>query len=103
MVANCWVCRKDDPHCGEALLRPLLTNLKRRRVVQDCPTSCQELQSRSDHGFASTSPRAGITVRITSIIAAVNAAQGTARNPARHQRPMLDPRGQLLRNSRKAR
>ena len=48
MVANCWVCRKDDPHCGEALLRPLLTNLKRRRVVQDCPTSCQELQSRSD-------------------------------------------------------
>ena len=28
--------------------RPLLANVKRRRAVQDCPTSCQELQSRSD-------------------------------------------------------
>ena len=48
MVAYCCVCRKDDPHCGKELLRPLLASLKRRRAVEDCPGSCQELQNRSD-------------------------------------------------------
>ena len=80
MAEHCWVCRKDDPHCGEALLRPLLASLKRRRAVQDCPTSCQELQSRSDQVWVRFYlPCAGITARITSITAAVIAAQGFLR------------------------
>src|SRR5262249_38470338 len=92
-MVYCWICRKGDPHPGEDLLRPLLASLKRRRAVQDCLRSCQELQSRSDNsGFVSTTSRAGITVRITSTTTAVTdnlAAQGW-RAPEYHGGPVVD-------------
>jgi hypothetical protein len=47
-MAHCWICGRHSEHPVEELLKPLLADLKRRRAVEDCPRSCQELHSRSD-------------------------------------------------------